>query len=220
MPVAVGFDLDHTLAVTARDRTALLRQATEAADAPPISREAYLDAHAADLATETREPIFAELLTERDSDVDPATLTAAYRRHIEDALEPVPGAVSLLTGLREAGYRVGLLTDGPVRAQRGKLERLGWAGLFDTVVVTGELPAGKPDRRAFEALLDGLGVDPADLVYVGDHPRADIGGAAAMGIRAIQVCYDGGPDPDPRATTTVERDHLATEVPAILRGLE
>lgn len=217
MPTAVGFDLDHTLAVTARDRSTLLAEATDAAGAPALSRESYLRAHDADLATETREPIFAELLTEHDA--DPETLTRAYRRAIEDALEPVDGARTLLETLREAGYRVGLLTDGPARAQRGKLERLGWADLFDSVVVTGELPAGKPDRRAFEALLDGLGVGPDELVYVGDHPEADVRGAADAGIRVIQVCYPGGPAPHPRAHATVERDHLAAELPAILRGL-
>ena len=64
MPRAVVFDLDYTLAVPERDRATILAEAAQAAGAPPLSREAYLEAHRRNLTRETREPIFADLLAE------------------------------------------------------------------------------------------------------------------------------------------------------------
>ncbi|WP_135821143.1 HAD family hydrolase [Halostella litorea] len=215
---AVVFDLDYTLAVPDRDRETLLREAAAAADAPPLSRAAYLDAHRRNLTGETREPIFAELLDGADTSADPAELAAEYRRTIAAALEPVPGAADLVRDLRER-YRVGLLTNGPVRAQRDKLATLGWEGLFDAVVVTGDLAAGKPDVRAFDAALDRLGVAPAEAAYVGDEVEADVRGASEAGLAVVQVVWPDGPDPDPRADAHVDRAELAAELPGILAAL-
>ena len=211
-PAAVAFDLDYTLAVTDRDRQALLDAATARADAPAIDRADYLDAHGAVAATETREPIFVRLL---DGATDPETVATAYRHAIEDALEPVAGVADLLADLRES-YRLGLLTDGPLAAQQGKLDTLGWNGLFDAVVITGTLPAGKPDRRAFDAICAELGVEPAETVYVGDRPEVDVAGAAAAGFATVQVLYPGGPDPHPAANATVDRGELVERLPGLL----
>ncbi|WP_226007848.1 HAD family hydrolase [Natrinema salinisoli] len=216
---AVVFDLDYTLAVPRRDRTTILEEAAAATDAPSLTRDAYLEAHRRNLTSETREPIFADLLEGTESDADPAAVATAYRETISDALEPLPGVEAMLADLR-GEYRVGLLTNGPVRAQRDKLETLGWEDAFDAALVTGELEAGKPDPRAFEAITGELGVDPADAVYVGDEVEADVRGATETGLRAIQVLLEDGPDPDPRAVAHVEQTEIATVLPDILGDLE
>lgn len=100
MPRAVVFDLDYTLAVPTRDRATLLSEATTVADAPSLSREEYLAAHRRNLTRETREPIFADLLAELETDADPAAVADAYRETIADALEPLPGVESMLADLR------------------------------------------------------------------------------------------------------------------------
>ena len=207
---AVAFDLDDTLVVTDRDRQTLLDEATDAAGVRGIDRQEYLAAHGADLATETRAPIFDAILDEGD----PEAATRSYRDVINDALTPVRGVPELLADLRER-YAVGLLTDGPSRAQRSKLERLGWTELFDAVVVTGELPAGKPDPRAFGALTEALGVPPEETVYVGDNVDADIRGAKRAGMVAVQV-VGGDEAADGAADATVRRDRLAADLRAFL----
>jgi putative hydrolase of the HAD superfamily len=222
---AVGFDLDETLAVPERDRSTLLSEAIRAADATDrladLTREAYLRAHREHSGGRTREPVFAALVeehTDGDGEVDPGRLAAEYRRAVEDALVPVDGAAELVAGLRES-YRVGLLTDGPVRTQRGKLGTLGWTDLFDAVVVTGDLPEPKPDPRTFRRLLEALGTTPEETAFVGDHPEADVAGAADAGLYAVQVSYPGGPEPHPAADATVERDELVERLPAVLASL-
>jgi putative hydrolase of the HAD superfamily len=219
-PTAVAFDLDETLAVPTRDRRTILREATRATGAPSFSREAYLAAHADCLTEETREPIFAALLSDADVDTDVTAeaVARAYRERITAALRPVTGAERLLDGLRSE-YRVGLLTNGPVVAQREKLRALGWTGAFDADLVTGTLPAGKPDPRAFEALLADLGTAPGETVYVGDDVRADVEGAAGAGLVPIQVVFEGSPDPHPAAAAVLDRPDLAETLPELLGRL-
>ncbi|MEM4780527.1 MAG: HAD family hydrolase [Halalkalicoccus sp.] len=212
-PRAVVFDLDYTLAVVARDRSTLLADASETADVPiDFSREEYGAAHQRAHAHETRGPIFAELLEENDAG---EALAEAYRNAIAEAIEPIEGAESLIADLR-GEYAVGLLTNGPIVAQRDKLNTLGWETLFDATVITGELERGKPHPEAFEAILEALDVAPEEAVYVGDSVEADVAGASEVGIPVIQVLYSGGPEPDPRADAHVERADLVGELPALL----
>lgn len=212
--VAVAFDLDDTLAVTRVDRATLLAEALREAGAPQRSREAYLQAHAENLTARSREPVFERLFAGVD-DVDAAAVAEAYRNRVNAALEPVPGVEAMLSDLRKR-YRLGLLTNGPVVAQRSKLEALGWTDAFDAALVTGELAAGKPEPAAFESLLAELGTDASATVFVGNDVTADVQGAVATGIDAVQVCYPGGPARDPDAFAHVERDELAAELPRLL----
>jgi putative hydrolase of the HAD superfamily len=216
---AVAFDLDRTLAVVDRDRAALLEEALTAAGdealAEDLSREAYLEAHTSNADSETREPIFADLLAEHDA--DPGVATEAYRRAVAEALVPVDGSEGLLAELRSR-YAVGLLTDGPPRAQRTKLRGLGWNDRFDCVVVTGDLGTRKPDPETFATLLDTLGTTPETTAYVGDHPERDVAGAADAGLPAVQVL---GPadDPHPAAAAHVRRSEMTATLPAVLERL-
>ncbi|MEF8830627.1 MAG: HAD family hydrolase [Halobacteriales archaeon] len=216
---AVGFDLDDTLAVSERDRAAVLREALTAVGGPEvadeISRADYVDAHTRHADSRSREPIFADLLA--DHDVDPAVATARYRETLGETLAAVGGADGLLADVR-AEYDLGLLTDGPPRAQRAKLAAFGWADAFDAVVVTGDLATRKPDPAAFRALLDALGVDPGEAAYVGDHPERDVAGADAVGLRTVQVLGPGD-DPVERADAHVRRDALADTLPRVLSDL-
>jgi len=207
---AVVFDLDYTLAVPERDRQSLLDSATAAAGVRDIDRQEYLAAHRADLASETRAPIFDALLDEGD----PEAVARAYREAIDEALVPVEGAAEFVRELRRQ-YAVGVLTDGPLRAQWGKLEALGWTDLFDAVVVTGSLPAGKPDPRTFEAILDELGVSAREAAFVGDDPEADIRGADAAGFLTVQVLGEGI-DRAPEADAYVDRATLVADLRELL----
>ncbi|ADJ14239.1 HAD family hydrolase [Halalkalicoccus jeotgali] len=208
---AVVFDLDYTLAVVSRDRSTLLAEASETVGVPTVSRETYGEAHQRAHAHETRGPIFADLLEEGDGEA----LAEAYRNAIAANLEPIGGAESLVRTLEER-YAVGLLTNGPVVAQRDKLRTLGWEGLFDAAVITGELKRGKPHPEAFEAILGALEVSPEEAVYVGDSVETDIAGAAGIGMAVVQVLYPGGPDPDPRANAHVERETIVEDLPDLI----
>ena len=131
------------------------------------------------------------------------------RRH-----EAFADAVSVLSEARRS-HRLGLVTNGASCLQREKLAGSGLAGLFDAVVVSGDLGVGKPDPHVFQhalALLDG---DPGEATMVGDSLTRDVDGAIAAGLRAIWVNRFGRPRPAERPDV-VEIAAL-TELAAALR---
>jgi putative hydrolase of the HAD superfamily len=215
---AVGFDLDETLVAVDRPRAELLAAATDRVNGPPLSREAYLEAHAEHSGARSREPVFAALLDGQETETDPAALAAAYREAVAEAMSPVTDVPALIGGLRDR-YRVGLLTDGPDGTQRDKLSRLGWTDLFDAAVVTGTLDAPKPAPGAFAALAEALDVSRERTAYVGDHPENDVAGASEAGLTPVQVLYETGPPAHPAAAATVRRSELRNALPEVLTAL-
>ena len=95
-----------------------------------------------------------------------------------------PDTEPVLKRLREA-FRLGLLTNGAPDIQREKIDKSGLEPYFETIIVSGELGIGKPDKRIFGMVLDRLGVTAGETVIVGDSLRSDIAGAKGAGLTAI-----------------------------------
>lgn len=113
------------------------------------------------------------------------TLLDDYRAGFPSACLLFPEAAQTLATLRGSGVRLGLITNGSVRMQRGKVECLALAPMFDTILISDAEGISKPDRRIFHRALERLGVEPGRSVFVGDHPEIDIAGARAAGMQAI-----------------------------------
>ncbi len=86
------------------------------------------------------------------------------------------------------------------------------------ILISESLRAYKPDRRVFEGALTRLGLEPHEVLHVGDSDVDDVKGAKAAGLRVAWVNRDrrsrraGVPAPD------FEIDDL-TALPGILRAL-
>jgi putative hydrolase of the HAD superfamily len=78
-----------------------------------------------------------------------------------------------------------VLTNGRAATQEDKLRRLGLEPLVDVTLISEREGLRKPDRRFFELGLRRAGVEAARAWHVGDHPMADVAGAAAAGLTAI-----------------------------------
>lgn len=96
----------------------------------------------------------------------------------------VPGAAEVLQNLQQAGYRLGVISNWDVLLP-GILEATGLLEHFDHVSASGLVGFAKPDRRIFEHALQGLGVEAAEAVHIGDSVTADLQGAEQAGLRAI-----------------------------------
>lgn len=102
------------------------------------------------------------------------------------AWERAPGATELLRRLRADGRRTGVVSNFDHRLH-DLLAALALAPLLDVVVLPADAGAAKPDARIFACALARLGVAAADAVYVGDDPHDDHAGAAAAGLRVVDV---------------------------------
>ena len=94
-------------------------------------------------------------------------------------------ALPCLDRLTDAGWRLGVITNGELDYQRVKLERTGLIDRFEHVVASGALGVAKPDPRIFGHACDLFGVDPADALYVGDRLLTDAVGAASAGLTGV-----------------------------------
>lgn len=71
-------------------------------------------------------------------------------------------------------YLLGLITNGPSRAQWQKVERLDLRKYFDCLLVSGDLPWEKPDQHIFLEACRLLAVEPRACIMVGDKLETDI----------------------------------------------
>jgi putative hydrolase of the HAD superfamily len=95
------------------------------------------------------------------------------------------GLVETLTALHAQGIRLGVVTNGTVRRQQAKLEKLRIHPYLSTIVISEAVQVKKPDRRIFAQALTEVGCRASQAWFVGDHPVNDILGAAAAGLRPI-----------------------------------
>lgn len=112
-----------------------------------------------------------------------------YYEYIETAYPPAvteyEDTMSTLRALRERGYKLGILTNGPSKYQRDKLDSTNIMSCMDALIVGGDLPQQKPARIAFESIVQALECEPQEVAYVGDHPRVDMDGARRWGLTPI-----------------------------------
>jgi putative hydrolase of the HAD superfamily len=136
----------------------------------------------------------------------------AIKQRLLDDVPPKRGAHDALRALRDGGLRLAILTNGPSDMQRGKLDRLGYLPLVDEVAISAEIGAAKPERGAYDAVVEMLRLPPQELVMIGDNWEWDVAGALDAGFAAG---YYVGPD-DPPGRERAHRLDSVADLPAAL----
>src|SRR5690606_5111419 len=67
------------------------------------------------------------------------------------------------------------------------LARIGLAHLFTAQFSACSFGSAKPDPAIFLAACERLGLPPGEVLHVGDHPDADVAGAARAGMRSCWI---------------------------------
>ncbi len=179
------FDLDNTLV----DRQAAHRRWAESFAARYGLSEpgvAWL-CEADDDGFARREVVFAGVRERFGVAETVDDLVRAYRDEYPTFFHPDDAVSEALVRLRRGGWRIGVVTNGPV-SQHVKMERAGLVDLVDTCCVSDEVGVAKPDRRIFEAAIERCGGRPDDggsTWMVGDAPGPDIGGAREVGLSTM-----------------------------------
>ncbi len=218
----VLFDLDDTL----HDDTAAYRSAARSV-ADEIAREHRIDAqaladayeraatafwsslsaeHLSHAIEDERERMWLEAL--RTVGLDDRALArrcgAGYVRARADVLELAPGALDVLTALRECGCRLGLVTNGFAATHHDKIDRLGLRERMDAFFIADEVGMLKPDPELYRHACRVLGSEPARTAMVGDRYARDVLGAHEVGLFTVLIDVHGVPIPEgPRPDAVV-----------------
>jgi len=162
--------------------------------------------------------VMAEVAARLGLDLDLAMVDAALEtiyRACVPSVEPREGAHETLTRLRDAGYRLAVLSNaryGPFVSWA--LEAAALVPYLETVASSADIGWRKPSVQAFQWLLDRLGVPAHESVYVGDYYPYDIVGAKATGMRTIWLRVPYSPAGDDMDATA---DELPEVVPLVGR---
>jgi putative hydrolase of the HAD superfamily len=97
---------------------------------------------------------------------------AGYRR--------TPGMTQVLVAAKGHGIRTALLSN----SWGGDYERDDWAGLFDAVVISGEVGMRKPDPEIYRLTARKIGLRPDECVFV-DDLAANVRGAVKVGMVGV-----------------------------------
>lgn len=136
---------------------------------------------------------------------------------IRRSLVPRPGAVETLRELRRRGHALGMLSVCSEEVERA-WDETAFRGLFDAEVFSCTEGLAKPDPRAYLAVTERLGVEPADAVFVGDGANDELAGAERAGLRAVLIHREGRDPPWPEAAAW--EGPRITAIPQILELLD
>jgi putative hydrolase of the HAD superfamily len=113
----------------------------------------------------------------------------AYFEPFIRSCQLIPGTYEMLESL-VGQYRLALVsnfTHPPALEQI--LASVGIAPFFEEILISGRLGFRKPHPAVFAELARRLGLNPADIMFVGDELPADIVGAQEAGMRTVWMTY-------------------------------
>lgn len=134
-----------------------------------------------------KEDLFREILTDLRWLVAPSPETIAeyWYRVSAQCMQLRPGVHDTLTELLRRGYRLGMITNGKTIVQNATLDATDLRQYFSVILISEECGLRKPAPDIFHLALSRLQTSPANAVYVGDNPDADVQGAMNAGLQSI-----------------------------------
>lgn len=102
-------------------------------------------------------------------------LSEAEVRAVVDAvpaeLQPIDECVRLLTALRERGHPLHYLSNMPAPLAAHLQRQHAFLGLFDSGIYSSHVQITKPDPAIFALAQQRFGGDPAETLFIDDHPE-------------------------------------------------
>ena len=122
-----------------------------------------------------------------------ADFYAEYKRMHESITEPFAGIRELLAELAQKDVILAMITGKGKTACGISLKKLGFEGIFDTVLC-GEMDAPNKHKRMGE-LMERYGVHRDEIVYVGDSVK-DVEACRRAGIQCLSAAWQSNANRD------------------------
>lgn len=214
---AAAFDLDGTLCDSVPDLAAAAEAMREYLGMEPLPAktvESYVGDGIGKL-------VHRVITNDRDQEAAPDLWEKGfvfymkyYRDHLSDFTRPYPETEAGLALLKSLGIPLVVITNKNEILAAELLKQLGLADYFSLILGGDSLPEKKPSPLPLQHAAEVLGIDPANMLMVGDS-RNDILAAKAAGCFAIGVRY-GYADMDQLAENPATRaDWIVSTLPEI-----
>jgi len=190
MLAAILFDLDGTLANTDPLHFQTWQEVLRAYDMD-IDR-AFYDANISGRLN----PVIVRDLLPQLSQVEGEQLASrkeAQFREIALGLTPLAGLQDLLRWISDRKLKQAVVTNAPRENVNFVLEVLKLTNTFDTVVLSEEVAAGKPDPAPYQFALKQLGISAEAAIAFEDSPSG-IKSAVTAGIHTIGIASTHNPN--------------------------
>jgi putative hydrolase of the HAD superfamily len=90
------------------------------------------------------------------------------------------------------GYRLGIISNGDLKQQSLKLDRLGIKDRFEIITTSGEAGIAKPNIEIFKTACSRADENPENCCYVGDDFKTDILPCRETGMYGIWLNRESG----------------------------
>ncbi len=149
-----------------------------------------IQAHSEDLAEIDFFEIISVVLSNLGVEISdglPAKFVDSYYQPTTDQIVLVPGAVELLSELKNAGLKIGLISNSifPAEFHRDEMRRFGILDYFDFTIFSSEVMIRKPNKEIYLKALSLAKSQSDRTVFVGDRLLEDVAGPQAVGMKAI-----------------------------------
>ncbi|MCT1441440.1 HAD family hydrolase [Corynebacterium glucuronolyticum] len=137
----------------------------------------------------TRPPYDAGAISDADwwRALDPSIdLDTALRIEAETLSHAYPAMVNFLSTLKEAGFRIGVLSNLPYVLADNLLAVHPWFTHLDSLTFSCRIGVNKPDPRAYAHALADLGADAEDTLFF-DDTQANVTAAREVGLMSALV---------------------------------
>jgi len=106
------------------------------------------------------------------------------KRLVRVNFKEIEGTEEIVRKLKTLGYTIGLFSVHAEEWIQFCEEKFQYKDLFDLIIYSFEIAVCKPDKRAFEILLENLNVSAPKVLFIDDSPL-NIEAASEMGIEVI-----------------------------------
>jgi len=211
----VIFDLDGTLIDSKLDLVHSVNAARGLMNLPPIS-EGLVSSYVGNGAPVLMRRALGPQASEADVERGLEFFLKYYRAHMLDNTRLYPGVRDALDRLHQAGEKMAVLTNKPVRFSRSIVEGLGLTGHFFQVYGGNSFEQKKPDPVGIETLLRESGAARERTIMVGDS-GVDIQTARNAKVQACGVSYGFQPESFVEYPPDLLVDDMAELVDYVLR---
>ncbi|MDJ0704245.1 MAG: HAD family phosphatase [Leptolyngbyaceae cyanobacterium MO_188.B28] len=117
---------------------------------------------------------------------------ARFRDMAQGQLQTLPGLLPLIDWLKQQGMQSAVVTNAPRPNTEFMLKTLKLDQTFDIVIISGDLPIGKPNPLPYQEALRRLDLAPEQSVVFEDSPSG-IRAAVAAGITTVGIASSHPP---------------------------